>query len=163
VETRKFISPEKRAAIIAAYDNACQICGRVFVQRDTPEIDHLLPKSKGGTEEHDNLCLLCRLCNGRRHDRSGMEAFEQWAPKLREAEIGVLALAYERRHSLIDDEAWSSVLLHLLSIIFPAFTTDSKKYDPLWDVWDLRAISKFIDQLIQDREQSEARSAKPTT
>jgi len=28
------------------------------------EIDHIIPQSRGGTSEEDNLWLACRLCNG---------------------------------------------------------------------------------------------------
>lgn len=28
------------------------------------EIDHIIPKAKGGTDDPDNLWLACRLCNG---------------------------------------------------------------------------------------------------
>jgi len=28
------------------------------------EIEHIIPKAKGGTDEEDNLWLACRLCNG---------------------------------------------------------------------------------------------------
>ncbi|WP_246163106.1 HNH endonuclease [Brasilonema sennae] len=28
------------------------------------EIEHIIPKAKGGTEDEDNLWLACRLCNG---------------------------------------------------------------------------------------------------
>lgn len=33
------------------------------------EIDHIVPKSKGGTDDPDNLQLLCRLCNRVKGDR----------------------------------------------------------------------------------------------
>jgi len=28
------------------------------------EIEHIIPKAKGGTDDEDNLWLACRLCNG---------------------------------------------------------------------------------------------------
>ncbi len=27
------------------------------------EIDHIVPKARGGTDDEENLCLACRLCN----------------------------------------------------------------------------------------------------
>ena len=28
------------------------------------EIEHIIPKAKGGTDDEENLWLACRLCNG---------------------------------------------------------------------------------------------------
>ena len=33
------------------------------------EIDHVIPISRGGTNEPDNLVLACSLCNARKHDK----------------------------------------------------------------------------------------------
>ncbi|MCA9905312.1 MAG: HNH endonuclease [Anaerolineae bacterium] len=32
------------------------------------EIDHIIPRSQGGSSEPDNLCLCCRGCNGFKQD-----------------------------------------------------------------------------------------------
>ncbi len=33
------------------------------------EVEHILPTSRGGTDEEANLCLACRACNVRKGDR----------------------------------------------------------------------------------------------
>jgi hypothetical protein len=33
------------------------------------EVEHVLPTSRGGTDDEDNLCLACRACNLRKSDR----------------------------------------------------------------------------------------------
>jgi len=33
------------------------------------EIDHIIPRSAGGTSTDDNLCLCCGWCNNRKSDR----------------------------------------------------------------------------------------------
>lgn len=32
-------------------------------------VDHRVPKSQGGTDDHSNLAVLCRSCNSRKHNR----------------------------------------------------------------------------------------------
>ena len=43
-------------------DRICQLCG---VGRDEAilEVDHITPRSKGGSNETSNLQVLCRVCN----------------------------------------------------------------------------------------------------
>lgn len=47
----------------------CQYCGRV-----AEHIDHIMPLSKGGNCEHDNLALSCETCNLHKQDRTPEEA-----------------------------------------------------------------------------------------
>lgn len=44
---------------------ACVDCGAT----ERLECDHIIPVSKGGTSEEDNLQTLCRSCNARKRDR----------------------------------------------------------------------------------------------
>jgi len=41
----------------------CQICGRLFSDISPPEIDHIQPKSNGGSDLIENLQLLHSICN----------------------------------------------------------------------------------------------------
>jgi len=41
----------------------CQYCGRSQQEGAVLEIDHIIPKSKGGTDDIDNLITSCRECN----------------------------------------------------------------------------------------------------
>lgn len=44
--------------------------GRRWVQSSTLEFDHVLPESKGGTSDPENLVLACRKCNRSKKDRT---------------------------------------------------------------------------------------------
>ena len=48
------------------YDHRCLCCGMKF-QRLT--VDHVLPLSKGGTNNIENIQPLCRSCNSQKHDK----------------------------------------------------------------------------------------------
>jgi rubredoxin len=60
---RKPIKPSLRFEILKRDDYRCQMCGVTAKDGATLEIDHIHPVSRGGTNEPDNLQVLCRDCN----------------------------------------------------------------------------------------------------
>jgi 5-methylcytosine-specific restriction endonuclease McrA len=55
-----------RRAIFARDQWTCQYCGN---ERGTLTIDHVIPRSKGGTSAWDNIVTCCAPCNRRKGDR----------------------------------------------------------------------------------------------
>lgn len=53
------ISPKLKKIILARDGNICKNCGT----KDDLQIDHIKPFSKGGTDDINNLQVLCRKCN----------------------------------------------------------------------------------------------------
>lgn len=51
----------------------CQYCSGVFSDR-TLTLDHVLPKSRGGSSRWENLVTACRKCNSKKADRTPEEA-----------------------------------------------------------------------------------------
>ena len=51
-----------------AFEGRCAYCGQEVAPLDST-IDHIVPKSRGGTNAWDNLALACRSCNGAKGDR----------------------------------------------------------------------------------------------
>lgn len=63
---RNFTTRERRDIYIR--DNGtCGICGRIVPPNDFT-IDHVIPISKGGTYDYDNLQCCCRKCNRLKDD-----------------------------------------------------------------------------------------------
>jgi hypothetical protein len=60
IDMRKPISDATKAAVRARDGNRCVICRQT---NDTLEIDHVLPVRAGGTDDLDNLRLVCRAFN----------------------------------------------------------------------------------------------------
>lgn len=44
------------------FDSTCQICYEKFDKRDLT-VEHIFPRSKGGTREIENITLTCARCN----------------------------------------------------------------------------------------------------
>jgi 5-methylcytosine-specific restriction endonuclease McrA len=58
-----------RRAVMARDDSACQYCGHT-----ADSIDHVVPRSRGGTHVWENVVAACRGCNLRKRDRLVTEA-----------------------------------------------------------------------------------------
>jgi 5-methylcytosine-specific restriction endonuclease McrA len=55
-----------RRAIFARDQWTCQYCGN---ERQNLTVDHVVPRSKGGTSSWDNIVTSCAPCNRRKGDR----------------------------------------------------------------------------------------------
>jgi 5-methylcytosine-specific restriction endonuclease McrA len=63
VPFRRRVSVSRRA-VMARDGHRCQYCGA-----HADSIDHVRPRSKGGTHTWDNVVAACRPCNVRKRDR----------------------------------------------------------------------------------------------
>ena len=77
-----------RRAVFERDDYTCQYCGKPF-QSSELNLDHVVPKSRGGKDTWTNLVLSCMACNTRKRARTPAEAgmklrrppFEPTSPK----------------------------------------------------------------------------------
>ncbi|SFU37475.1 HNH endonuclease signature motif containing protein [Methylobacterium sp. UNCCL125] len=66
----RHISPELRAEVIARDGPVCRYCQRVTAY---PQLDHVLPWSRGGATDAANLVVSCKSCNTAKKDRTPEE------------------------------------------------------------------------------------------
>lgn len=52
--------------LLEVWHNECAICG----SRDFLEFHHIIPKSKGGSDDYDNIIVLCACCHAVIHERA---------------------------------------------------------------------------------------------
>jgi 5-methylcytosine-specific restriction endonuclease McrA len=62
-------TPLNRRAVFARDQGRCQYCGR-----SAENLDHVLPRSRGGTHTWENVVAACRTCNTRKGSRTPDEA-----------------------------------------------------------------------------------------
>ena len=62
---RPYIPEEVVGLVYMRYNGCCCKCG----SKKNLQLDHIIPFSKGGSSEPDNLQLLCRECNLKKGDR----------------------------------------------------------------------------------------------
>jgi RNA-directed DNA polymerase len=74
-------TPTRVAKLLKKQKGKCPHCGLYFNSNDLLEVDHIIPRSKGGKDEYKNLQLLHQHCHDdkSRHDGSyqGLEVEEQ--------------------------------------------------------------------------------------
>jgi 5-methylcytosine-specific restriction endonuclease McrA len=67
------LSKLKRWTLAEAQNWRCCWCGfrmdGTGMDWDAPTFEHVVPRSKGGLNELDNLVIACRQCNGARGKR----------------------------------------------------------------------------------------------
>ena len=56
--------PLSRRAVFARDHHRCQYCGSA-----AENLDHVVPRSRGGTHVWENVVACCRRCNARKEDR----------------------------------------------------------------------------------------------
>lgn len=62
-----------RFNIYARDNNTCQYCGR-RLPRTELNLDHVIPRSRGGTSTWENVVCSCHICNRRKGGRTPEEA-----------------------------------------------------------------------------------------
>jgi len=61
-------APLSRRAVFARDAHRCQYCGK-----PAENLDHVVPRSRGGPHTWENVVASCRACNARKEDRLPIE------------------------------------------------------------------------------------------
>ncbi len=67
--TRKAVPARLRYETLKKHNHQCQSCGATVEDGAKLEVDHIVPVSKGGTNEPENLQVLCKTCNIGKSDK----------------------------------------------------------------------------------------------
>ena len=67
IDEKFFTLPCTRKNILIRDDNRCQYCAKSFREADLT-IDHVVPKSKGGSSRWNNVVAACKPCNQQKRD-----------------------------------------------------------------------------------------------
>ena len=73
IRKRRRESGKRRFHIFVRDKFRCQYCATKFQPADLT-LDHILPSSRGGSDEPENLATSCRRCNQRKGNRTPDEA-----------------------------------------------------------------------------------------
>ena len=68
-QRRREIPLNVRHEVFRNAENRCQQCGKSAADGVKLEVDHIMPVSRGGSDDISNLQLLCFECNRGKSDR----------------------------------------------------------------------------------------------
>ena len=69
-----YLSDELRQRLIKADDHQCAYCQTTAANTgQLMTVDHIIPRSQGGSTEFNNLCFCCRACNEFKGQKTGAE------------------------------------------------------------------------------------------
>ena len=145
-----YVSGSVRYEVLKRAGGRCELCG-ISIEERAIEIDHIIPRKHGGSDETTNLQALCYLCNANkgardatdfRRMREGLGYREQGCIFCELSEARVIAsneLAYAIR------DAFPVTTLHTLLIPRRHALTYFDLFEP-----ERRALSILLDQLKAD-------------
>ena len=71
-----YISGSIRYEVLKRARSRCELCG-ISAERKALEVDHILPRNKGGSDDSTNLQALCYSCNAMKRDTDSTD-FRGW-------------------------------------------------------------------------------------
>ncbi|HUL58363.1 MAG TPA: HNH endonuclease [Anaeromyxobacteraceae bacterium] len=108
-----------RFNIYARDENTCQYCGRKH-RRTELNLDHVVPRSRGGSTTWENVVCSCVACNlrkgGRTPEEAGMRLLKhpvrpRWTPMFRSATRRAFYREWRPFLSFADAAYWNAELL----------------------------------------------------
>ena len=67
-----YVPGTQRYEVLKRARYRCELCG-VSAEHKALEVDHIIPRNKGGTDDVSNLQALCYSCNATKRDRDDMD------------------------------------------------------------------------------------------
>lgn len=102
---RRLSLPLSRRSVLARDHYTCQYCD-VQPGRASLTIDHIIPRSRGGPTDWENVVTACRSCNQRKGNRTPREAgFTLIRPPRRPRYIALTLLSAAPQH-----EVWTKYM-----------------------------------------------------
>lgn len=115
----------------------CSYCGIVLIVNEL-ELDHIVPKSKGGSSEGFNLTLSCRKCNSTKASKSVGEFMVKIGVKSYiKTPNGLADKIYKIRNAVFINSEYSSVI-----------RISERKFRYLYSIKGKKSIAGKLDEII---------------
>lgn len=102
-----YISGTIRYEIFKRAGTRCEACG-ISNEDKALEVDHIIPRNKGGTDDLSNLQALCYSCNAMKRDRDDTD-FHKMAARYQDRELNCLFCNIESSRIILDNELCQAI------------------------------------------------------
>lgn len=113
--------PIVRKRILEKFNNTCVDCGAT----ENLHIDHIIPLSIGGREDEDNMQVLCRTCNLKKHNKLTYKGLI----KIDENYDKYILVSRDALYKIADTENYKKFTQHLCKVL-----ENPEKYLPVYGV-----------------------------
>ena len=155
-KTSGYISGSIRYQVLSRAKSRCELCGIPNDQKAL-EVDHIIPRNKGGSDDISNLQSLCYSCNAMKRDKDSTD-FLKVRESYEERESGCPFCEIPKKRILEEDELCYVIRdgfpvtdLHTLVIPKRHVETYFDLYQPELNSCN-RMIQKFKDQIEKEDE-----------
>ena len=97
-----YISGTLRYEVLKRAKSHCELCG-ISADEKALEVDHIVPRNSGGTDDLSNLQALCYSCNAMKRDRDDTD-FRQVAESYGDREDGCLFCEVSKQRIISENE-----------------------------------------------------------
>ena len=97
-----YISGTVRYEVLKRAKHRCELCG-ISASEKALEVDHILPRNSGGTDNISNLQALCYSCNAMKRDRDDTD-FRGMVDSYKHRESGCLFCEIEKDRVVAENE-----------------------------------------------------------
>jgi ATP adenylyltransferase len=97
-----YVPGTQRYEVLKRARYRCELCG-VSAERKALEVDHIIPRNKGGTDDVSNFQALCYSCNATKRDRDDMD-FRGIAVRYADRESNCLFCKIEPERVIAENE-----------------------------------------------------------
>jgi len=100
------MTPAKREIVYAKYNGHCAYCGCEITIKEM-QVEHIIPKSRNGTDDLNNLTPSCKTCNTyKRYERympqnEPLEAFRELLKTLHERVLKIFLVKVALKYGVI--------------------------------------------------------------
>ena len=152
-----YISGTIRYEILKRAKGRCELCG-ITKEEKALEVDHILPRNKGGSDDESNLQSLCYSCNAMKRDRDD-EDFRGTNELYKHREDGCMFCDIDSEHVVFEDELVVAVrdlypVTPLHSLIIPKRHVDDyfSLFQP--EVNAINRVARLCRQSITELDQA---------
>ena len=97
-----YISGTQRYEILKRAKFRCELCG-ISAEQKALEVDHIIPRNSGGTDDESNLQSLCYSCNAMKRDRDDTD-FRGISSSYKDRESGCLFCEIPEERIIAENE-----------------------------------------------------------